>query len=404
MKRILQTMVGRGCVYGAARLLPFLLAAAGVAPAAETARFNLPEKAPKARFQVTDRTWPAKVGEASVCLWRDDKLAAISLTVDDNYGPEIEWWKEQAAKYDLKITWFLITGRVSCGTAMWGTWDQYRELRTLGHGLESHTVTHLHVEEPGWGTAAWTYADSRKPGGKKAGELTPAEIARGITWEYAESKAQIEKAVPGCQISAIAYSGGANSKLHDRDAAAKIYRLGRAASGRCNPANATDYLGVIAMSAWDLEPGKASCLSNVLDPKLYRGMYYRGWAVLLTHSAMPVKEKLAATFEFIKKNRGELWVGLFTEVGKYGQERDTATLKVEAAGADRIMFRLTDEMDDSYFNAPLTVKVRIPDGWKDVKAEQNGTAVPAVTVSHEGGRFALVQAVPDAGSVSVKGK
>jgi hypothetical protein len=58
-------------------------------------------------------------------------------------------------------------------------------------------------------------------------------------------------------------------------------------------------------------------------------------------------------------------------------------------------------MKDDIFDYPLTVKVRLPDGWKSAKATQGGKPVPVRFVTHEGAPFALVDAVPDRGAVRV---
>jgi hypothetical protein len=48
-------------------------------------------------------------------------------------------------------------------------------------------------------------------------------------------------------------------------------------------------------------------------------------------------------------------------------------------------------MKDDVFNFPLTVKVRLPDGWKSVSG---GTFI-----EHNGKPYALVDVVPDRGEV-----
>jgi len=389
------------------RFLPALLAFAFLIPSGrcegpEKNRFNLSDKPEKPRFPITDISWPKNVGEAEICLWHDDKVAALSLGVDDNQPGDIEWWKEQAALYDFKVTWFIITGRLDYSRST-GYWKQYQELSELGHGIESHTVTHLHLEDPGWGTPEWVYT-------REAG--TPpneAEIPRGIEWEYAESKAQIEKHIPGKEAGAMAYPGGKNAVYHDRNLAAKHYRVVRGARGAQNSANAIDYMATNAQSSWhfgDESKHGAGNVQNILDPQLYRGLYYRGWAILFAHQIhetinLPL---LKQTFEWMKENRDKLWVGLFADVGKYGQERDTAKLTVESVAPEKITFSLTDEMDDRYFNFPLTIKVRVPDAWKTVAAVQGDKPIPAKVVEHAGAAYALVQAVPDAGLVALTAK
>lgn len=389
-------------VLTAALVLPL-----GVVRSQEKNRFNLSEEKPQPRFEIKDPQWPAEVGEADICLWKDDKIAAVSLGVDDNFGTEIDWWKDKARQYDFKVTWFVIAGAVGANKGT-GYWEQFRELDALGHGVESHTVSHLHIEEPGWGGPEWDFTKSKKAA-RETPALPPPDEARiksGIEWEYADSKALIEKNIPGKSVSALAYPGGKNTKFNDREVAAKHYRVARGAWGKPNIANQIDYLSTAAMSSWhfgEQEYGWSN-IRNILDKSLYRGMFYRAWVILFAHGVSANPPLFDKTFEFLKENRDKLWIGLYVDVAKYGQERDTATLKVESKSAERITFQLTDEMDDSYFNYPLTVKVRIPNEWKETQALQGEKPVEVSTITHEGNAYALVQAVPDAGLITLSPK
>lgn len=346
-----------------------------VSGAPDRQKFNLYEEAPKARFVVKDISWPAKVGEAEICLWHDDKLAALSITVDDNPVADIPWWNEQGAKYGFPVTWFIITGRVDGEGGRWGTWKQLAELNSHpgGHSVESHTVMHLNIDKPGW---------------------------ESIEWEYTHSKRQLDANIPGKSASVLAYPGGPNTKLNDYAIAAKYYRSARGARGSPNPANQINYLATNGMSGINVGEEKHawSDVNNILSADKYRGMYYRGWAVFLQHN-MPdaQKAKIQPLFDFIAQHRDVLWLGLFADVAKYGQERDTATLKVTDVTKDRIRLTLTDLMDDSYFTYPLTVKVRVPDDWTSVVAKQVGWEARSRLVEHEGARYALVDVVPDGG-------
>lgn len=407
-------------------LLPFLVLlfpAAGSLPALEKSRFNLADKPEKPRFTRTDISWPKNVGEAEICLWKDDRLAALSLGVDDNFPGDIPWWKEKSAQHDFKVTWFVITGRIAQdGRAPGGTWAQYAELEKLGHAVESHTVTHLHVLDPDWGTPEWNFATAEKVrtaggAGREAvaafnarvdeipNDPAPDWITHGVAWEYTRSLADLDANLPGKKASALAFPGGKATKFNSRELAAKSFRVARAATGAPNRADMTDYLSTNAMSNWGFGdvPGQhpAADVHTILDPNLFRGVYYRGWLVLFAHGVQANPELFEKTFQFIDANRDKLWIGLYTDVAKYGQERDTATLRVESAGPEKIVFSLTDEMDDSYFHFPLTIKVRIPDAWSGISAVQGAQEVKADVVRHEGAAYALVQAVPDAGTVTL---
>ena len=89
-----------------------LLSAALPVLAAEDAQLRTLGKPEKPRFAIPEITWPAEPGAAEVCLWKDDKYAAISLTIDDNCRPDHDWWLAQAEKHGFKLTWFVITDKV----------------------------------------------------------------------------------------------------------------------------------------------------------------------------------------------------------------------------------------------------------------------------------------------------
>ena len=83
----------------------------------------------------------------------------------------------------------------------------------------------------------------------------------------------------------------------------------------------------------------------------------------------------------------------------YGQERDTATLSTASAGPDKIVLSLTSRMDPAVFTYPLTLKVRLPDGWSGAVAAQKGESALVQCLDHGGARFVLVKAVPGRGDL-----
>lgn len=332
---------------------------------------NLNDEKPAARFAVRGPSWPANPGEAEICLWKDDKVAPVSFTVDDNSAPDVPWWLEMADKYGLKVTWFIISKNVG-GNGVGGTWDLWKEVLARGQDVQSHTHTHLHVDEPGW---------------------------ENIEWEYAESQKLIEENLPGHRVRFLAYPGGPNSKLNDRTVAGKYYAGARGVTGTLVAPNVVDYLGVRAITedSFDNPKTQWADLKRVLDPA---DKVYRAWGIYIYHGVKD-KNPERPLFHFIAENKDSFWIAQFGDVSLYAQERDTATLKVTENTASKISFTLEDRMDDKAFDFPLTVKVRVPDGWKTVSATQGGKAVGAARIEHEGKSFALVQAVPDRGAVSL---
>ena len=71
------------------------------------------------------------------------------------------------------------------------------------------------------------------------------------------------------------------------------------------------------------------------------------------------------------------------------------------SGSTKIVFTLTDQMNDELYDYPLTIKVRLPNTWKGAAATQNKVVIPVQVVNYEGAPYALVKAVPDRGQVTL---
>lgn len=100
----------------------------------------------------------------------------------------------------------------------------------------------------------------------------------------------------------------------------------------------------------------------------------------------------------------DIWFGRFPDVAKYGQERDTATLTVHASNDEHQVFSLVDEMDDTKFDFPLTIKTRLPASWTDITSTQNNVATPSRAVKHQGASYALISAIPNRGPIAITPK
>ena len=369
------------------------LAALFILPLLGTAQEELPRNlrtlppAPKGgRFELPqDLVWPAQTGEADVCLWKDDKFAAISITIDDNCQPDHDWWLEQSGKHGFPLTWFVITDRVDGPNRFNGTWADWQRLADAGHSIQSHTTNHRAA--------------------KKDEPPIPEADLRAM---YGDSLAALNEHLTNNFACCIAYPRG---EVH-REIAAEYAIACRGVYGAPNVANAIDYLNV---NEGNYTQGYINVLlgGEADEPKWLNKKdkpFRRGWCAVLHHLVHHghTPEEIAKTvadteakLDNLAKYKDRIWIGTFPDVARYGQERDTAELATVSAGADRIELSLRDRMDDELFHDPLTLKVRLPDGWAAATAEQGGKAVPCRVVEHESARFALVDAVPDRGPVVV---
>ena len=356
----------------------------GMAVPAQEARpqlRHLPVAGKKGRFPLpAERVWPQKPGQAHVCLWDDDKFAAVSITIDDNCAPDHAWWVEQGKRTGFRFTWFIVTKSLDQGKASFaGTWEDFRKLKQLGHDVQSHTVAH-------------NKDDHQRP---------DEEVDAG----YRDSNAAIGKNVGG-PVVCLAYPWGKGKpKLAEQH-----YVACRGVVGTPNVANRINYMST---GTANIRPDTVDMLltgKHASVKWMNRAFYRRAWLAPLyhyvQHGRTPAEKtasvaKVKAQIDHLYANRDEIWVGLFRDVAFYGMERDTAELKTTHSDSKRIDFLLQDDMDDQLFTFPLTIKVRLPDAWTAVQATQGDKPVPTRIVEHEGHRYALVKAVPDQGGVSV---
>lgn len=338
-------------------------------------------KAEKPRFELKDITWPAKPGDAEICLWKDDLYAAASITIDDNCAPDHEWWLEQCNKHGIKVTWFVITDGVEGkNKGFAGTWAQYQKLIDAGHAVENHTTNH------------------------KKTSKTPEDFTRAA---YAGAQYALNNKLKNNRNLTIAYPyGDGNPKI-----AGEYFIAGRGTHGTINNANSIDYLNT--KKGGITQPYIDVLLTGKTDSKRLKWLNKRdkanrrGWITPLYHyvphgktKEEKEKSRLKAEAEIanLAKYKDRIWIDTFTAVALYGQERDSATLKTVSSSDSKIELSLTDLMRDDIFDYPLTIKVRLPD-WSGIKAQQNGKDIKAKIVEHEGAKFALIQAVPDKGTV-----
>ncbi len=350
-----------------------LCVAPGDALGAGEQLLNLPLDRPT--FPVpADIVWPEAVGEPHICLWYGDKFAAVSITIDDNWKPDQAWWIEMAETYEFTPTWFIIVGGVEnqSNPSFSGVWSDYVALHAAGGSIQSHTMTH-------------NCSDDTRPDAD-------------VRWEYGQSQALIDANVTDGRCLAIAYPCGVGRT----DLAAEYFIAGRGVHGTPNKP------GRINWMMTDSSSGRIG--PDYVNPILYgtsgiawlnSAQWKRSWLCTHFHG---VNDKVAEEVNLaaIDAARDLIWWGSFVEVAKFGQERDSAEIAMVANNQTRIAFQITDRMNDGIFDHPLTIKLRLPDGWDGAAAAtQDGQAIGFTLTSRGDYDYILLDAVPDRGLVEI---
>ncbi len=335
------------------------------------------------RFEITDKVWPQTIGDASVCLWNDDKLAAFTLTIDDNNEQDIPFWAQMQSKYDFHFTWFLMTEanekyNVKC-------WDCYRKLARSGNDIQGH-------DDRNW------YENPKK------GERNPSLKKYRKRLKATQDKINTEINNQKCLIYAYPWGEGNDQEI------SKLFIATRDVIGLPNKANTIDYNHINSISNPHIYKDNASrdkyLLPILTKTDTLEGVnYFRGW--LSTHfhhiNSDEAHTKTDGFLNYLKEKEDKIWMGTFTNVAKYSQEYATHELKVDPISDDEITFLLTDGMQNSLYDFPLTVKIRIPNNWTSFSASQNNIEIISTLISYNNSNYALVKAIPDKGRVVLKG-
>lgn len=321
------------------------------------------------RFSVSGRDWPASIGQASVCLWAKDAVAAFSLTIDDNLANDHGTWLALGEKYGQKFTWMVIEKRVGSNVPVNGDWSNFVRLFAAGHDIQSHSYDHDNM-------------------------VTGLDLHS----EYAWPVAGIQTNVPGTRVLTLAYPGGTFS--NDTTVADQYYIGARGTTGTINEVRKLQYRNTCSVSSLINLTNTAQdwCyFPNVFNPAK---VYYRGWYAVHYHG-ISASNLIDEGLAWVAGLSNDLWSGTYRQVIQYAQERETARLVVDSAATNGIRFTLRDGMDDTLFDAPLAVKVRVDPTWTNVSAIQGTSNLVTRFLTNDTNLFVLVEAVPDRGSVTL---
>lgn len=316
------------------------------------------------RINVNDFvSWPSGAyGSANIALWKDNAKGVVTVTVDDSIVSNFDEWTVYHNEYGVNVTFYVPTGG---GKGNQSTWEEMIE---KGHSVQSHTLSH-----PSTGNY----------------EI----MSEAAEWmDFYVSAKQINQMLQIPSLT-VAYSWGYNNE----ELSNKLFIGGRGVYGVSNGVKRTNYNSASSYSGFS-----SKSIANIAATHTEGGSNFGGWVSTHYHQ-IGETTILESTLAHISaaQEAGELWSAFFSDASQYGQERDTATLSVTSATANQVKFNLTDKMNDELFTLPLTVKIKVDGTWQYAAATQNGVKRDVKIVTNSEGTFLMVDAVPDAGEVTV---
>jgi hypothetical protein len=134
----------------------------------------------------------------------------------------------------------------------------------------------------------------------------------------------------------------------------------------------------------------------------------RGWCVYLLHAidndpghSLLSSDTLRASLEYLKANPDKFWVTSFVNAAKYIRERNTVSVSEILAMEDSITLGVSDAMDNSYYDCPITVCRPLPQDWSSAYVMQNGDTVTSQIVEVGSDEYLMFDVIPDNGDITL---
>ena len=339
-----------------------------------------------------------------VADWPDNRNAAFTFTFDDGYVSHYEHARPVLNDFGFQGTFYLYPGALSeslPGKWRHGTWAMFQEMANEGHEMGSHTVTHPRLttlpmgdaETPG--TIMHELTESRKLIEERIPAAAPCIT---FAYPYVDRNESVDEAVSGIYLSARGGGQGGNDSRNP-----VWMNLTSPAIMHDQPRN---------LLAEDLRE-----LYGQLE-MIHQSILKGEWHILMLHEVVPQAqipdaitqgsweplstEAFTILCQWIetRAKAGDIWVDTMGNLTRYVQERNDARINVLRTAEDSLIFELVDGLDDSIFNAPLTVIISVPEGWTHASVIQ-GEHQQNCAVDAANGNTVKCQITPDQGQVTV---
>lgn len=297
-----------------------------------------------------------------VGTWGNFCQAAISHTFDDGTGNQYSKAVPLFKSKGFNMTLFTVTSG-----GMFPGWDKAKNAFSQGDEIGSHSVTH-------------------------PGTVSDAECK--TSWEA------ITKNVPGEKCISIAYP---NCNIPTSTTNLKTYYIaGRICSGQIENKTPGDFYKISSIIVGQ------NGASTDMDGQANSAASKNGWAVFLHHGvdgdhsfASTSSTALGNHLNFLSQNKSKFWVETFGNVARYIKERDAVSLSVQSSTENSITVSITDNLPDTIYNYPLTIRRPLPDGWTTAVVTQNGKSVDGSIVTVNAKQYVMFKAVPNGGTVVI---
>jgi oligosaccharide reducing-end xylanase len=299
--------------------------------------------------------------------WRGFRPAAISYTFDDGCSNQFSVAVPMFDAAGFKLTLFTVI------STMFPGWPKLQDAAARGHEIASHTMTHTNLAS-----------------------LTDAQQ---IT-ELQNSRDAINANLPGQKCLTLAYPYCVQGK---DSLTAQYYIAARTCSGQLIPGSPANFMSLSSYVC-----GSQGSVQTVQDFNnlANSAAASKAWCVYLIHGIdndggySPLSSVvLQGSLNYLRTNQNKFWVETFGNVARYILERKATSVTEISTNEEHIILQVTNNLDPSTFNYPLTLRRPLPANWPGAAVSQNGQPAARQIVSGGSTKYVMFDIIPGAGDV-----
>ncbi len=303
-----------------------------------------------------------------VGTWKGFRSAAITYTFDDNCSNQLALAVPMFNQLNFNLTLFTVIN--------WGpNWTGLQAAEAKGHEIASHTMSH---------TSLGTLSDSLQ------------------LIELKNSQSTIEAHILGQKCETIAYP---NCVTGNSSLVSQYYIAARGCQGYIEGKTPRDYMNISSIICGALGSVKTSADFKANADNAARS---NGWCVYLIHgidndggySPLP-SDTLRASLQYLSANPDKFWVSTFGNVVKYISERNSVSVSELSNQGDSITVQVTDPLDSTYYDTPITIRRQVPNSWDSAVVMQEGVNISSKTFSIDTVKYVMFDVVPNGGDITI---
>ncbi len=296
-----------------------------------------------------------------IATWQDFHSAAISYTFDDNCPNQLKRAVPIFDTFGYKLTLFTISN-------VWPYWKGLKFAASEGHEIASHSVSHPYLD---------SVSDER--------QLSELKLSQDAIIAHVPGQRCLTFAYPYCHVGNVSI-------------VRQYYIAARGGRPRIEDKTPLDFMNICSIMCGS--KGNIRTTAD-FDSAAEKAVRSNGWLVYMLHAldeepaASPLSsDTLRASLEYLKARESKFWVATFGDVVKYIKERNAASVSEVSIGQDSIVIRVTDALDDSIYNCPITVRRPLPSGWTTSVVIQNGKEIESQIVEVNAVRYIMFNVIP----------